>query len=38
MGELYDKTLEREQRIRDLGYNLVTIWGSDWKQQKETKI
>lgn len=25
-GEVYKKTLEREQKIRDLGYNLVVIW------------
>ena len=31
-GELYQKTLEREQQIRDLGYNLVVMWELDWKQ------
>lgn len=30
-GELYTKTLQREQKIRDLGYNLVVIWESDYK-------
>jgi hypothetical protein len=25
-GEVYEKTLAREQKIRDLGYNLVVIW------------
>jgi len=25
-GEIYKKTLERDQKIRDLGYNLVVIW------------
>jgi hypothetical protein len=29
-GELYKKTLEREQQIRDMGFNLITIWESDW--------
>ena len=29
-GELYDKTLKKEQIIKDLGYNLITIWESDW--------
>jgi hypothetical protein len=29
-GELYQKTLEREQQIRDMGFNLITIWESDW--------
>jgi len=29
-GELYQKTLEREQLIRDLGYKLVVMWEYDW--------
>lgn len=28
-GDLYMKTIARDQRIRDLGYNLVTKWESD---------
>lgn len=32
MGELYDKTLERDNRIRELGYNLIIMWEMDWKQ------
>jgi hypothetical protein len=31
-GDLYQKTLEREQQIRDLGYNLVVIWEHDWNK------
>jgi hypothetical protein len=30
--ELYDKTLIRENKIKELGYNLVTIWEYDWKK------
>ena len=30
--ELYDKTLSRENKIKELGYNLVTIWENDWKK------
>lgn len=30
-GELYQITLQREQRIRDFGYNLVVMWEDDWK-------
>lgn len=26
MGELYQKTIVREQHIRQLGYNLITVW------------
>ena len=29
-GELYEKTLEREKMIKELGYNLVVIWEYDW--------
>jgi len=28
---LYQKTIEREKSITDMGFNLVTIWESDWK-------
>lgn len=30
-GELYKKTLEREELIRRAGYKLVTIWENDWR-------
>jgi hypothetical protein len=29
-GELYQKTLDKEILIKSMGYNLVTIWESDW--------
>lgn len=28
--ELYDKTITKHQRLLDLGYNLITIWESDF--------
>ena len=31
-GELYQKTLEREKQIKELGYNLVVIWEQDWNR------
>ena len=31
-GELYTKTLEREQQIKSLGYNLVVLWEYDWNK------
>ena len=34
MGELYARTIAREKVIKDLGYNLITIWESDWNQHK----
>lgn len=30
-GYLYSKTLERESYILSLGFNLITMWESDWK-------
>jgi cytochrome c2 len=29
-GELYKKTLEKEQIIKDMGYNLEVMWELDW--------
>jgi len=38
-GELYEKTLEREKLIKNLGYNLVVIWEYDWNRiNKSVKI
>jgi hypothetical protein len=34
MGELYNKTLERDKRIIELGYNLIIMWEMDWIQIK----
>lgn len=30
--ELYIRTIERENLIKNAGYNLITIWESDWKK------
>lgn len=35
MGELYNSTIERENKIKELGYNLVVIWESEWKLFKK---
>lgn len=32
VGELYENTLQREKIIRELGYNLITIWESEWDE------
>lgn len=29
-AELYQKTIAREQNIKELGYNLIVMWESDW--------
>jgi len=31
-GELYEKTMKRENEIRNLGYNVVNMWEFDWKK------
>ena len=31
-GELYQRTLDREQEIKNLGYNLIIIWENDWNK------
>ena len=36
MGDLYQSTLEWDQQIRDLGYNLVVMWESDWKKIRKS--
>ena len=37
-GELYQRTLDRDNKILDLGYRLVTIWESDWRTGKKETI
>lgn len=32
-GQLYARTLERERKLKSLGYKLVTIWESDFRAQ-----
>ena len=35
-GELYDKTLEKELKIYELGYKLITIWDYEWDNVKKS--
>jgi hypothetical protein len=37
-GELYRNTIERENVIRSLGYNLVVIWEYEWTELKKTRV
>lgn len=30
MGELHQNTLKKEKKIKELGYNLVVMWETDW--------
>lgn len=34
-GELYAATIERENLIKNAGYNLVFVWESDWKRKNK---
>jgi Zn finger protein HypA/HybF involved in hydrogenase expression len=36
-GELYRSTIDKEEKIKANGYNLITIWEYDWLSQKEMK-
>jgi len=31
-GSLYIKTMQREEKIKKMGYNLITIWENDYKK------
>jgi hypothetical protein len=33
--ELYYKTIERENKIKEMGYNLITMWENDFNQQSK---
>ena len=38
-GQLYQDTINRENELRALGYNLVVIWENDWKKiEKSLKL
>ena len=32
MGNLYKKTLDKENIIKELGYNLIVMWEHNWKE------
>jgi predicted nucleic acid-binding Zn-ribbon protein len=36
-GDLYDATLMREEVLRELGYNIITTWESDYDTRKKEK-
>lgn len=37
-GEVYQRTLKREKFIKDSGYNLVTIWDSEFRPKNKDKL
>lgn len=38
MSELYERTIQKEQTIRELGYNLVVVWESEYKKSIQEDI
>ena len=37
MTDVYELTLKRENDLRALGYNLVTIWECEWSKMKSDR-
>jgi len=37
-GELYEKTTQRENKIKSMGYKLIVIWESEWKEQRKSLL
>jgi hypothetical protein len=37
MEDLYEKTIERSEQIRNAGYNLIEMWECNWTKYKEYK-
>lgn len=37
-GELYEKTVNREQQLKQAGYKVVSIWGSEFKKLYKPEI
>jgi hypothetical protein len=35
-GQLYNDTIKREQLIKSAGYDIISIWASEWLEQKKT--
>ena len=35
MGELYQKTIDREETIKNLGYKVITIWEAVWENYQK---
>lgn len=34
-GEIYEKTIKREDYIKNLGYKVISIWDTEWKKIKK---
>lgn len=38
MGELYKKTIEREQYLKNNGYTIISMWESEWNTKNNSYI
>lgn len=36
-GELYERTINKQKLLEEVGYKVVSIWESDWKKQKKNQ-
>ncbi len=36
-GELYKDTMEREDKLKKMGYKVISIWEADWREQNKRK-
>ena len=36
LGQRYRETMLKEERLKKMGYNIVSIWSCDWKDQKKS--
>jgi len=36
--ELYNETMRREEKLRNLGFNVLSIWGSEFKDKEKFRI
>jgi len=37
-GELFQKTIDREELIRGFGFNLASIWEKDWDKLENESL
>tara|TARA_R100000951_G_scaffold106264_1_gene100729 strand:+ start:1 stop:876 length:876 start_codon:yes stop_codon:yes gene_type:complete len=37
-GDLYKKTLEKEDTLKRMGFNVVSIWEKDWNEKRLTEL
>jgi len=38
MHDVYEQTQQKMKQLQALGYNVVEMWGYEWKRLKETFV